>query len=278
MSTIAAVQKDLDALARQRMVYTIISIGAVLFLVVAGTMFAEARNAGSFVRGFTSFLNYPIDIISEAYEAGWKLPGRIAHFVPELVETVNAAFLSTLLGAITALIIALGSSRNMVKNPFIVQTCRRAMDIMRSFPELVLAMIFLYLMGKSILPAVLAIWIHTTGALGKLFSEAIENCDKGPVEGLQSVGGGWWKRIRFAVIPQVLPILLSYTLLRLEINVRASTILGFVGAGGIGEQLKVVIGWRHGDDVFAIICLLVSTIIALDYLSQYVRHRLSGLR
>ena len=67
-------------------------------------------------------------------------------------------------------------------------------------------------------------------------------------------------------------------MLRLETNVRASTILGFVGAGGIGEQLKVVIGWRHGDDVFAIICLLVSTIIALDYLSQYVRHRLSGLR
>ena len=158
MSTIAAVQKDLDALARQRLLYTIISVGAVLFLVIAGTMFAEARNAGSFVRGFTSFLNYPIDIISEAWEAGWKLPGRIAHFVPDLVETVNAAFLSTLLGAITALLVALGSSRNMVKNPLIFQTCRRAMDVMRSFPELVLAMIFLYLMGKSILPAVLAIW------------------------------------------------------------------------------------------------------------------------
>ena len=120
--------------------------------------------------------------------------------------------------------------------------------------------------------------LASDGALGKLFSEAIENCDKGPVEGLQSVGGGWWKRVRFAVLPQVLPLILSYTLLRLEINVRASTILGFVGAGGIGEQLKVVIGWRHGDDVFAIICLLVATIIALDYLSQYVRHRLSGLR
>ena len=150
------------------------------------------------------------------------------------------------------------------------------MDILRSFPELVIAMIFLYLMGKSELPAVIAIVIHTAGALGKLFSEAIENADSKPIEGLQSCGARWWARIRFAVIPQVVPLFISYTLLRLEINVRASTILGFVGAGGIGEALSAVIQFRYGDEIIAIMFLLVVTIISLDYFSRFLRGRLIG--
>ena len=139
------------------------------------------------------------------------------------------------------------------------------MDILRSFPELVIAMIFLYLMGKSELPAVIAIVIHTAGALGKLFSEAIENADSKPIEGLQSCGARWWARIRFAVIPQVVPLFISYTLLRLEINVCASTILGFVGAGGIGEALSAVIQFRYGDEIIAIIFLLFISFFFLYY-------------
>ena len=122
----------------------------------------------------------------------------------------------------------------------------------------------------------IAIAIHTTGALGKLFSEAIENIDMKPVEGLQSAGASWLQRVRFAVIPQVFPIFLSYTLLRLEINGRASTILGFVGAGGIGEALSTVIQWRYGDEILAIMFLLVVTITSLDYLSRYARGKLIG--
>ena len=118
--------------------------------------------------------------------------------------------------------------------------------------------------------------IHTGGALGKLFSEAIENIDSKPLEGLESTGGSWLSRVRFGVLPQVMPLFFSYSILRLEINVRASTILGFFGAGGIGAALSENIQWRDGGRVTAIFVLLVVTIIALDYLSDWVRAKLIG--
>ena len=126
------------------------------------------------------------------------------------------------------------------------------MDFCRAFPELVLAMVLLFLMGKSAVPALIAVAFHTVGALGKLFSEANENIDMKPGEGLKATGANWFQQVRYGVIPQVLPNYLSYALLRLEINVRASTILGFVGAGGIGEQLTANIQWTYGADVLAI--------------------------
>ena len=184
------------------------------------------------------------------------------------------AIFSTGVGAVFAVFLSLFSSQNLIKNRSVVSFTRRFMDLCRSFPELVIAMIFLYLMGKSLLPAVIAIVIHTSGALGKLFSEAIENIDQKPIEGLESVGASWWIRVRFGIMPQVLPLFFSYSLLRLEINVRASTILGFVGAGGIGEALSTVIQWRYGDEILAIMTLLVLTIVALDYLSSFFRNQL----
>ncbi len=277
MNAITEIQNEINRLSRIRSMYSLLGVGIIVFIMVSGSIFAEYRNAGGFARGITSFLNYPIDMVGDAWASGWEFPSRILLYFPSLIETINAALFATFLGFISAVLLSLGSSRFLVKNPVIYHSVRRIMDVMRSFPEIIIAMIFLFIMGKSIIPAILAIWIHTAGALGKLFSEAIENCDVKPMEGLHSVGAGWWERVRFSVLPQVLPIFFSYGLLRFEINVRASTILGFVGAGGIGEALKTVIGWRHGDDVTAIIILLVSTIILLDYLSQYIRYRLSGL-
>ena len=151
---------------------------------------------------------------------------------------------------------------------------RRTMDFSRAFPEIVLAMILLFLMGKSAVPALIAIAFHTIGALGKLFSEVNENADMRAVEGLVSNGANWYQQIRYGIIPQVLPNYLSYGLLRLEINVRASTILGFVGAGGIGEQLTAAIQWTYGADVTAIFVLLIVTVIALDYISRWLRGKL----
>jgi phosphonate transport system permease protein len=114
------------------------------------------------------------------------------------------------------------------------------------------------------------------GALGKLFSEVAENADLKPVEGLTSVGANWSQRMWFGVIPQVAPNWLSYALLRFEINVRASAILGFVGAGGIGYELKIAMQWGGGryDQVIAIFILLFVTIAVIDRVSDHWRHRL----
>jgi len=270
------IEKNLKAMAFKRLIYSFISILAILFLLSSGLTIAEENNAGSFQRGLNKFFDYPVDLFKEAFESGWNWYAYVLKYLPDLISTINMAFFSTLFGAIFALLLSLFASKNLIKNPYIVSLSRRTMDILRSFPELVIAMIFLYLMGKSELPAVIAIVIHTAGALGKLFSEAIENADNKPIEGLQSCGASWWQRVRFAVIPQVLPLFISYTLLRLEINVRASTILGFVGAGGIGEALSAVIQFRYGDEIIAIMFLLVITIISLDYFSRFLRGKLIG--
>ncbi|MBX2825007.1 MAG: phosphonate ABC transporter, permease protein PhnE [Gammaproteobacteria bacterium] len=270
-------EHQLKTLERTRLVYTFLGIFAVVLVLVSGIKVAEAHNAGSFWRGISRFFDYPVDMIGEAWNAGWNWPPLLLKYLPELLSTINMALLSTLVGAIFAVVVSIFASANLVKSTLVVQVTRRFMDLCRSFPELVIAMIFLYLMGKSELPAVIAIIIHTTGALGKLFSEAIENIDDKPLHGLHSVGAGWVQRVRFGVIPQVLPLFLSYALLRLEINVRASTILGFVGAGGIGEALSTVIQWRYGDEIIAIMALLVLTITLLDGLSGWVRNRLIGL-
>ena len=271
---IQQLEDNLHRMSRMRLLYSLLAIGITVFIVTSGITVANNYNAGSFSRGIQNFFDYPVDLFREAFEAGWSWFGLLFHYMPDLLSTINMALFSTSLGAVFAVILSVFSSKNLISNPYIVNSVRRLMDLCRSFPELVIAMIFLYLMGKSLLPAIIAISIHTAGALGKLFSEAIENIDRKPLEGLESVGASWLMRVRFGVLPQVLPLFFSYALLRLEINVRASTILGFVGAGGIGEALSAVIQWRYGDEILAIMALLVSTIILLDYLSGFVRTRL----
>jgi len=126
-------------------------------------------------------------------------------------------------------------------------------------------------------PAMIAIAVHTMGAMGKLFSEVAENASLRPVEGLASVGAGWWQRMLFGVIPQVAPNWLSYALLRFEINIRASAILGFVGAGGLGYDLRNAMSWGPGrfDEAAAIFILLFVTIVIVDQGGSAIRNRLA---
>jgi phosphonate transport system permease protein len=124
------------------------------------------------------------------------------------------------------------------------------------------------------LPGVLAIAVHTTGALGKLFAEVTENIATGPVEGVRAAGGNWFQSVRYGVLPQVMPNFASYTLLRFEINVRASSVVGFVGAGGLGQELYTVIRQFIYVDISAIVLLLILTVALLDIACEHLRHRL----
>jgi phosphonate transport system permease protein len=130
--------------------------------------------------------------------------------------------------------------------------------------------------GIGPLAGVLAIAIHTTGSLGKLFSEVNENADHGPIEGLRATGAGWLQSMGFGVVPQVLPVFLSYTLLRFEINVRGAAIVGFVGAGGIGQELYLVIRQFIYPDISAIVLLIIATVTAIDLVSERLRHAVIG--
>jgi ABC-type phosphate/phosphonate transport system, permease component len=159
------IENQLNALARTRMIYTLIFIAAIVILTVTGVTMAEARNAGSFSRGIDNFFDYPVDLFVEAFETGWAWWGLLLKHLPELMNTINLALFSTFLGFVFAVVLSLVASKNLIQNGFWVAVARRSLDIMRSFPELVIAMIFLYLMGKSELPALIAIWDpHRWGA------------------------------------------------------------------------------------------------------------------
>jgi phosphonate transport system permease protein len=154
---------------------------------------------------------------------------------------------------------------------------KRLLEFCRTVPEIVFALVFVVAFGLGAIPGVLAIAIHTMGANGKLFTEVVENIDMKPVEGVTATGAGWTRTIRFAVLPQVLSNFASYTLLRFEINVRGASVMGFVGAGGSGQDLVEAIRKFYYTDVSAILILIVLTVVVIDLGTQMLRHRLLGL-
>ena len=150
------------------------------------------------------------------------------------------------------------------------------MEFCRTVPDIVFALIFVIAFGLGPMAGVLAIMIHSVGALGKLYSEIVENIDMKPVEGVRSTGASWLSCIRFAVVPQVAAGFASYTLLRFEINVRGASVMGFVGAGGIGQELVVAIRKFYYSDVSAILLMIIVTVFVIDIATGWARGRLFG--
>jgi phosphonate transport system permease protein len=265
----------LEMVRRKRMYGGII---LVIFIatMASGWRLSQERNAGDFLSGLHQLFDFPSEVLSEAWAKLANLPGIFVEHIPALIETLNIAAVATLLGALAAMSLSLLATRGLARWPRLIPLFRRTMDALRAIPEVVIALVLIYILGGGPVPAVIAIALHTGGALGKLFSEVAENADMKPVEGLQSVGATWSQRMWLGVIPQVAPNWLSYALLRFEINVRASAILGFVGEGGIGHDLKLAMQWGQGsyDKVVAIFLLLFCAIVIIDRISDHYRHRL----
>ena len=276
MPTTDAIRGAYLADVRRKRMYGGILLVVFVALMASGFQLADSRNAGGFWNGIGQVFDFPSEVIAEAWEKRANLPGLALKFVSSLVETVNIAAVSTLLGAMLGTILALLSTRGLARWPRMIGVFRRLMDALRAIPEIVIALVLIFILGGGPVPAMIAIALHTAGALGKLFSEVAENADLKPVEGLASVGAGWFQRMWLGVIPQVAPNWLSYGLLRFEINIRASAILGFVGSGGIGYDLKLAMQWGQGryDEVIAIFALLFVTIVIVDQGSSALRARL----
>ena len=265
----------LDMVRRKRM-YGGILLVLFVALLASGWMLADHRNAGGFWNGLPQTLDFPAEVLSEAWANRANLPGLFWAHVPALIETLNIAAVATLIGALMAVSLSLLATRGLARWPRLIPVFRRTMDALRAIPEIVIALVLIFILGGGPVPAVIAIALHTGGALGKLFSEVAENADLKPVEGLSSVGATWGQKMWLGVIPQVAPNWVSYALLRFEINVRASAILGFVGEGGIGHDLKLAMQWGQGryDEVVAIFVLLFLAIVVIDRVSDSYRHRL----
>jgi len=264
------------AMIRQKRMYSGLTLALFVIAMILGFRIVEGRSAGGFMDGLPRIFDFPASLVSEAWEKRANLPGYLVDYFPALVETINIAAVSTLLGAAVGLLLSLVSTRGLAPFPRLIPVFRRIMDILRAFPEIVIALVLIFILGGGPVPAMIAIALHTAGALGKLFSEVAENADLKPVEGLQSVGANWWQRMLLGIIPQVAPNYLSYALMRFEINIRASAILGFVGAGGIGYELRnaMTFGTGRFDISAAIFILLFLTIVFFDQVSSYFRNKL----
>ena len=285
-----------------RRVYSILIVLGVLVALVLAMNYANAANSGKFF----DRLPYMFDFLKtfvpqdpfEIFRAMFDLPSPyfdgsqkfdytsqrlyltdslyIPNFIYQLIITVNIAIVSTIIGGTLAFCLCFFAATNLVGAGLVRWIVRRIMEVMRAFPEIVIAGLLTAVLSIGPIAAIAAVSFHTIGALGKLFFEVVENADMKPDEGLKSVGASWLERVRYAIVPQVMPNFVSYALLRMEINVRASTIIGAVGGGGIGEAFRSSVGRDHAAKTYAIIILLLVTIIVIDQFSGWLRQRLVG--
>ena len=198
------------------------------------------------------------------------------YWLKKIGETLLIAYLGTVIGATFAVLFCFLAAANVTPGPIIQVATRRFLEFCRTVPELVFALIFVIAFGLGPIPGVLALAIHTTGALGKLFAEVVENIDMKPVEGVSSTGASWVETMRFSAMPQVLSNFVSYGLLRFETNVRSAAIMGFVGAGGIGQDLVQSVRSFYYTDVSAILLMIIITVMVIDLLTERLRHALIG--
>lgn len=194
-----------------------------------------------------------------------------------LVETVLIAFMATVMGLAGGFVLSFPAARNLAPARWVLWLSRRYLEIARTVPEIVFALIFVFCFGVGPMAGVLAIAVHTAGSLGKLYSEVNENIDMRPLEGVKAAGGSWFDQIRYGAVPQILPNVISYTLLRFEINVRASSIIGYVGAGGLGQELRTAVALGEHTDLSALFVIIFATVMLIDWGSEKLRHRIIGL-
>jgi len=197
----------------------------------------------------------------------WRL------FVEQMWLTVQIALWGTFLAVFLAIPMGLAAARNIAP-VWVVQPVRAVMNMLRSIPDLVMALLFIVAVGLGPLAGVLAITLNTAGVLAKLFSEAVESIDKGPVEGVRATGASGLHEIVWGVIPQVAPLWTSFALYRFESNSRSATVLGLIGAGGIGQVLFDRMNGFDFNGVSAIVIIVVVAVTLIDLLSQAMRKRL----
>jgi len=253
--------------------------GAVaLVLIVLSAIQAEVdpKTFLAKIGGFTSYFDRMATLDSGARvwtdPAAWfwsfKRSARL------IGETILMAYVGTLTGAIVAFALNFVASPNITGRAWLVFVARRLLEFCRTVPDIVFALIFVVAFGLGPLPGVLALAIHSAGALGKQFFETTENIDMKPVEGLRAVGASYVQTIRYAALPQVIASFATFALLRFEINVRGATVLGFVGAGGIGQDLMEAIRKFYYSDVSAILVMIIAVVMTIDISTQYLRRAL----
>lgn len=263
---------------RRRQSLLVLAVLAVLIVVAGRFGEVDLKNLIDNISNFTSYFGRILPKLSVAHFGAdvadwyWNLTG----WLKLLLDTVLIAYLGTLIGAVGAFTMAFLAATNLAPSGALRWSIKRVFEFCRTVPNLVFALMFVSAFGLGPLAGILAIAIHSFGTLGKLFTEALENIDMKPVEGVRSTGSRFIEAMRFGALPQVMSTFASYTLLRFEINVREGSVVGMVGAGGIGQDLFVAIRKFYYTDVSAILLMIIVCVAVIDLVTERIRHRLSG--
>ena len=187
------------------------------------------------------------------------------------LETIQMALAGTFLALIVAFPLGFLAARNTTPHPAVYRGVRLVLNLVRTIPDLALGLLFVAAVGLGAFAGTIALAIHTATVLGKLLSESVENIDEGVVEAIRATGAGYAQILSFAVVPQILPDLISFTLYRLETNIRAASVLGLIGAGGIGYLMNTSFRTFQYQEAAAIVLVLIALVILVDYFSSRLR-------
>ena len=213
-----------------------------------------------------------LDLFVKLFHPKWDFFSKV---VGPLVDTIKMSILGTVIGCLLALPIAVLASTNICKSTAIVSVLRFILALIRTLPTLVIALVCALVFGLGTFAGTLAISIFTFGIVAKMLYESIETIDMGPFEAMEALGANKFQAFWSACVPQILPVYLSHSLYCFEMNVRASAILGYVGAGGLGITINERIGWRDYNGLGMVLLSLFVVVVAIEFFSEYLRKKLS---
>lgn len=245
--------------------------GATLWVIIAVVLVWAGAGAGLNPDKLLNGIPNMGDFLSRLFPPTFDKFGTIAKL---LIETLQMAVVGTVLGALASLLLSFGAASTIAPR-WVYSVCRWILNVLRSIPELIYALMFVSAVGLGPFAGILAIVLGSVGSIGKVYAEAMESVQPGPVEALTAVGADKRQIITYAVLPQAAPLLVSYTLLLFEGNVRGATILGLVGAGGIGLELTTAMRMYDYGHLCAIILSIIVLVGIIDRISAYIRAKLS---
>ncbi|WLD94151.1 phosphonate ABC transporter, permease protein PhnE [Alkalihalobacillus sp. AL-G] len=250
---------------------TKLRMNVIMVIVLVLYILSSYMTNASVLRFDQAFFANVWNMVVQLFPPNWAYAGVVWE---KLLETLKMAFVATTIAGILCIPFSLLAANNIVQNKFLYNFIKMFLNIMRTIPELILAVVFVGLFGIGVFPGIVALIIFSLGILAKLISETVESIDMNPLEAVRASGGNTLQVIWYAVVPQVLPQFVSFTLYVFEINVRASVVLGFVGAGGIGLILRQQMNFLSYQNVSTIIVITFVIVVIVDYISNKVRRGL----
>ena len=243
-----------------------------IVLLLAVAVYLSLKATGFSMSVVINKFSKMLDLLVKIFQPNWEFFPKV---VSPLVDTIKMSILGTVIGCVIALPVAILASSNINKNIVVVSIFRFILALIRTLPTLIIALVCALIFSLGTFSGTIAIAIFTFGIVAKMLFESIETIDMGPFEAMEALGANKFQAFWSACVPQILPVYLSHSLYCFEMNVRASAILGYVGAGGLGITINERIGWRDYNSLGMVLLSLFVEVVAIDFFSEYLRRKLS---